>query len=215
MKKNKYILNILYILLITSTSYDLYAINKNDDISVILDLENDNNGNDDNLLMPNQIGQIQESPNAFDSFNQEDMLIGPNGARDDFDSSILRTSKNLRLNSLLMQAILAHDINKAKKIVKSNKKSIHYQNRDGQTALHLAALNNNSQLVTLLLNYGAAVNILDSLGRTPLHLASQNDSFSVAQILMNYNADPQLKDNDDKIPYDYASSEQMQDLLLI
>ncbi len=214
MKNIKFLSKVVFILLIELFSCELYALRKNNDISKQLDLENDDNGNDDNLPMPNQIGQMPDSPNAFDSFNQEDMIIGLNGAQDDFDSSVPAIIKNLRKNSPLMLAVLDNDIVRFEKFLQ-NKNNINYKNKDGQTALHYAALRNDSQMVKLLLDNQAFVDIRDNLGRNPLHFASQNDSIAAAQILMNHQANPAIKDNDDKIPADYALSQEMQDLLSV
>lgn len=41
----------------------------------------------------------------------------------------------------------------------------------GNTALHLAACTNHTEMVTLLLKAGTDINAIDNSGRTPLHLA--------------------------------------------
>ena len=208
----KKICNYVFILLLGSSSLHLYS-SPQENLSELLDLENDDNGNDDNLAMPNQIGQMPESPNAFDSFNQEDMMIGLNGAQDDFDTFVPEAIKNPRQDSPLMLAVLDNDIAQVKNLLKNKKNNVNYQNKDGQTALHYAALRNDSQLVRLLLDNQALIDSIDSLGRTPLHFASQNDSFDAAQILVERKANLTIKNNDDKIPGDYALSQRMQDLL--
>ena len=213
MKKIKFLFNAVFIILIGSCSFNLHALRKNNDIAEQLDLENDDNGNDDNLPMPHQIGQMPESPNAFDSFNKENMVIGLNGAQDDFDSSIPAGFKNTRQDSPLMLAVLDNDMMQVENSLKNKKNIVDYKNKDGQTALHYAALRNDSQMVKLLVDNQALIDSADSLGRTPLHFASQNDSIAAAKILIEHQANPAIKDNDDKIPTDYALSKEMQDLL--
>jgi len=215
MKNIKFLFSIVFILLIGSFSVELHALRKNNDISQQLDLENDDNGNDDNVPMPNQIGQMPESPNAFDSYNKEDMVIGLNGAQDDFDSSIPDKVENLRRNSRLMLAVLDNDMMQVENLLKNKKNIVDYKNKDGQTALHYAALRNDRPMVKLLLENQAFIDSADSLGRTPLHFASQNDSIVAAKILIEHQANPAIKDNDDKIAADYALSEEMQDLLSV
>jgi ankyrin repeat protein len=211
----KKICNYAFILFFVGLSFDLYSLDHQNDISIVLDLESDDNDDDDNLAMPNQIGQMPESPNAFDSFNQENMMTGLNGAQDDFDSSVPEAIKNLRQNTPLMLAVLDNDVDQVRNLLKNEKNNIDEQNKDGQTALHYAAFRNDSQLVRLLLDNKALIDSLDNLGRTPLHFASQNDSFAAAQILVNEKANLTIKDNDDKIPEDYASTQRMQDLLSV
>ncbi len=208
----KKICNYAFILLLGSSSLHLYS-SPQENLSELLDLESDDNDNDDNLAMPNQIAQMPESPNAFDSSNQDGVMTGPNGALDDFDSSVPGAIKNPRQDSPLMLAVLDNDIAQVKNLLKDQKNIIDEQNKDGQTALHYAAFRNDSQILTLLLDNQALIDSIDSLGRTPLHFASQNDSFAAAQILVERKANLTIKDNEDKIPEDYALSQRMQDLL--
>jgi len=210
----KKIYNFAFILCLV-LSFSIYSLDRSNDISVLLDLESDDNGDDDNLAMPNQIGQIQQSPNAFDSFNQEDMITGINGAQDDFDSSVPGPIKNIRQDTPLMLAVLDNNVDEVKKLLKNEKNNIDEQNKDGQTALHYAAYRNDTQLVRLLLDNKALIDNVDNLGRTPLHFASQNDSFAAAEILVHDKANLSIKDNDDKTAEDYALSQRMQDLLSV
>lgn len=59
--------------------------------------------------------------------------------------------------------------------VKGKKRGvINNPNRNGQTALHLAALNGYARVVQLLVEYGADVNATNNKGETPLMVAVQN-----------------------------------------
>jgi hypothetical protein len=61
------------------------------------------------------------------------------------------------------------------------------------TALHMAVLNGNSEIVDELLKYKAEVNVKDGIGLTPLHHASMTGDFDSARLLLkagaNVNAD--------------------------
>ena len=66
----------------------------------------------------------------------------------------------------------------------------------GETPLHVAVENNNYQIVQLLLEHGADVNILDDYNDTPLHLASAKDlNISIVQLLLEHGADVEIREN--------------------
>ena len=62
----------------------------------------------------------------------------------------------------------------------------------GNTALHEAAWNGNSDIVKILLNSYCFVDSINYSGFTPLHLASQNGHAKVAKTLLKWKADPSL-----------------------
>ena len=62
----------------------------------------------------------------------------------------------------------------------------------GNTALHEAAWNGNSDIVKLLLKSFCFVDSINSTGFTPLHLASQNGHAKVVKTLLKWQADPAL-----------------------
>jgi ankyrin repeat protein len=53
----------------------------------------------------------------------------------------------------------------------SIKNLINLQDKNGDTALHLAATNNNFNVVKQLIDYGADVFLKNNDGKTPLHMA--------------------------------------------
>ncbi len=62
----------------------------------------------------------------------------------------------------------------------------------GNTALHEAAWNGNSDIVKILLNAFCFVDSINNSGFTPLHLASQNGHVKVVKTLLKWKADPTL-----------------------
>ncbi|XP_049624351.1 caskin-1 isoform X2 [Suncus etruscus] len=84
----------------------------------------------------------------------------------------------------LVQAVKAEDVGtaqrllqrprpgKAKLLGSTKKININFQDPDGFSALHHAALNGNTELIALLLEAQAAVDIKDNKGMRPLHYAA-------------------------------------------
>ncbi|MCP3660605.1 MAG: hypothetical protein GY830_09960 [Bacteroidetes bacterium] len=77
------------------------------------------------------------------------------------------------------------------------------------TPLHYAAKNNTAEVIQLLIDYDAKINLKDKKGRTPLHIAITEFSkgFSRCEkelenirILIKNNADINITDNEEKTP---------------
>ena len=58
-----------------------------------------------------------------------------------------------------------------KLLIEQGKVDIHAKRNNDNTALHWAANNGHSQIVSYLLDHGAQINMRGSRGRTPLYLA--------------------------------------------
>jgi hypothetical protein len=66
-------------------------------------------------------------------------------------------------------------------------------NRHGQTPLHLAAKQGNSELMRLLLEQGALVDAAESAaGYTPLHTAATQGRADLCELLIRYGAEPDV-----------------------
>ena len=60
-------------------------------------------------------------------------------------------------------------------------------------------------VVTLLLDAGADVNLQDDRGRSALMMASEIGYADVVETLLEYNAESELKDNEGKTAHDLAA----------
>ncbi|MEQ9410299.1 MAG: ankyrin repeat domain-containing protein [Fuerstiella sp.] len=81
----------------------------------------------------------------------------------------------------------------------------------GQTALHLAigAIPKQeatyAEIVTLLLEAGADVNVVDHAGNTPLHLAVRNGYSQVVKALLHHRAETTIRNKSSQIPADFTT----------
>jgi ankyrin repeat protein len=80
----------------------------------------------------------------------------------------------------------------------SSKVGIDHQQLDwgGRTALHRAALDGWTEIVELLLDNGASVNMADLEGETPLYCAARGSHVATVKLLLSRRADPTIADND-------------------
>ena len=81
------------------------------------------------------------------------------------------------------------------------------------TPLMSAAFDDNTELLTAMLNSGADVNINDREGNTALIYAAEKNLSGNVKILLDYGADKSIKNIDGKSAVDAAHSEDVKRLL--
>lgn len=75
---------------------------------------------------------------------------------------------------------------------------------DGNTGLHTAGTEGNIQLATLLLKFGANVNLLNECGLTPLHVVAEKGKTELAALLLQHGANVDICDSQGKTVKDIA-----------
>ncbi|KAF7966010.1 hypothetical protein HWV62_40491 [Athelia sp. TMB] len=88
-----------------------------------------------------------------------------------------------------------------------------WSNTHGKTALHIASLKGNEELVTMLCDLGADFNLSDNKGNTPLHYASSWGHIAVVQLLIERGCQYAARNNDGFTASDYAYSYSTRDTL--
>lgn len=74
---------------------------------------------------------------------------------------------------------------------------IEARSRDGNTALHIAALNQSEQALKAILELGAGVNTISAFnGRPALQIAAEKGFLETVRILLGYGANTAIKDSD-------------------
>ena len=93
--------------------------------------------------------------------------------------------------------------------------AVDHQDKDGDTAVHGAALYGNAKIMELLLDARANPNLKNRVGGTPLMWAAAYGHGEVVGILLNRGADPKLKDVDGITAAGWAGKNGHGDLELI
>lgn len=79
-------------------------------------------------------------------------------------------------------------------------RNLDYRFDDGQTPLHLAAIQGHTAITKYLLKNQAQTNVQDSSGATPLHEAVRYGNVAIAKLLLSSGANANAKDNLGKTP---------------
>merc|ERR1719231_473811 len=85
-------------------------------------------------------------------------------------------------------------------LILENGAEANHTNKHGATALHKAAVNNQSAACKKLLTVGATVNQQDAGGNTALHYAAKIGAASCIKVLLGSGADGELENNNTEKP---------------
>ncbi|KAM9783777.1 caskin-1 isoform 10-T10 [Syngnathus typhle] len=110
----------------------------------------------------------------------------------------------------LLQAVKTEDLltvqkllqrpGKAKLLGSAKKVNVNFQDTDGFSPLHHAALNGNMELITLLLESQAAVDIRDQKGMRPLHYAAWQGKAEPMKMLLKSASSVNVQSDEGQIP---------------
>ncbi|XP_077354994.1 caskin-1 isoform X8 [Festucalex cinctus] len=89
---------------------------------------------------------------------------------------------------------------KAKLLGSAKKVNVNFQDTDGFSPLHHAALNGNMELITLLLESQAAVDIRDQKGMRPLHYAAWQGKAEPMKMLLKSGSSVNVQSDEGQIP---------------
>lgn len=116
-------------------------------------------------------------------------------ASQDFNSKLPLSADSLQAQ--LEKAVWQNDTQVIKSLVEQGAQVNNINREDGYSALHWAVERRLTQMVRLLLDLDADVNMFteNAMGndRTPLHIAAELGHTDIVQILLNHGADPKAK----------------------
>jgi quinoprotein dehydrogenase-associated probable ABC transporter substrate-binding protein len=92
------------------------------------------------------------------------------------------------VNDELGNAVMAADIERVKYLLTKSGADVNYKGYDGETPLHLAVVNSDNELITLLLEHKARIDEPDRDGYTPLALAAARNKTSTIKLLTAHGA---------------------------
>lgn len=117
-----------------------------------------------------------------------------------------KTKIDVNTSTPLHDAVLAQNIILLKNLVTDGTVDINKQDRDGRTALKLAAIKGHQNIVGCLLQSGADANIQNgATDETALHCAAGNGCITIVKMLLDNGADLNIRDIDDSTPLFYAA----------
>jgi ankyrin repeat protein len=102
----------------------------------------------------------------------------------------------------LITAIQKNNIDLIRTLINNDNVNLH---KNGTTPLHHASSIGNTEVVKLLIEKGADINVKNNFGSTPLHYASNEGNTEVVKLLIDNGADINVKDRADTTPLHKAS----------
>jgi hypothetical protein len=113
----------------------------------------------------------------------------------------------------LFELISNGDVEKVQSLLAENILDLDGKNEEGITPLMVAALLNEVEIASLLLDHGAQIDIQADVAKgTALSFAVLNDNYETAALLLDRGANPDAKDNGDNTPLMYAITNNNPDL---
>ncbi|XP_044726613.1 serine/threonine-protein phosphatase 6 regulatory ankyrin repeat subunit B-like isoform X3 [Chrysoperla carnea] len=133
--------------------------------------------------------------NATDIYGKTALLLNVSDIEDCYKSLTDRDSY-VNIKRKITKLLLDHGAN------------VDAQTRDGSTALQFAIWNDHSQVVEVLLEYNANVNVRNHIDReTPLHVSARSRDVEICKMLLNKGADVDAKEKNGSTALHIATEE--------
>ena len=83
----------------------------------------------------------------------------------------------------------------------------------GSTPLHFACLRDETEITSILIQFGSDVNACNIYNETPLHWACKNGKLAFVTLLLAAGADVNMRDASDATPLDWAKEEENTEII--
>lgn len=124
-----------------------------------------------------------------------------------------RPWRRLHVMPTLHAVILAGNAELARAIIRESWVDVNVTNYYKQTALHLAAAENQHSCVLVLLDHGANINAQDMFDKTPLYLAAVDGARKCFRTLLKYEADVSVLRSSGEAPWSLPERKISKELL--
>lgn len=169
----------------------------------------------------------QPNINTLDGDGESPLLLAIIKQSEDIVKLLLSLSQPVNFgavdsdgNSELARAVISGNQNIVKALLDygtdiiTDNKNIATESKKGIPPLHWAVRKGYTEISTLLLDYGADVDLVDEEGYTPLHWAAQKGFIEVVKLLLDRGAKPDEVDLEGNIPLRHAACADIGKLLL-
>ena len=119
-------------------------------------------------------------------------------------------------DSLLLYAAATSKATDVLKLLRDKEAQVNAKNVNGSTALHLACLNQYSNVVKILLHFDASPDAQEETFaglQAPLHVAVAKNNYAICKLLLESGANPNLRDGLGRTPLHLAAAGGFADLV--
>ncbi|UTC62905.1 ankyrin repeat domain-containing protein [Treponema sp. OMZ 787] len=95
-----------------------------------------------------------------------------------------------------------------------NSSALNMKDEDGNSLLHIAAIQNDTMILRFLINMDANIEAKNNMGATPLAAALNNEAYDAVKVLIEYNANIFAQDNEGEKPFYTACKNNVPNLIL-
>lgn len=110
------------------------------------------------------------------------------GSQQDTNSDVVPSSEDIHL------WVKRGNVDRVKILLEFNPDAVNFKDSEEKTPLHWAVYNNQRDIINVLLEAGANVNVTEVIGITPLHYAAERGYVEVVELLLDAGADVNAQD---------------------